>query len=189
MPPPSPWERAAPAPGGPADAPGPGTLVLTGAARGWIIFAIAWGAVLTVAEGPIQAAITNNNQTQTTTQQFVTASNDIKAANNAIVAAGSAAGTCTTIASVRPSSQDAASTLTHLANDLRGMSLPDNATTSAAAVESDAYQLSAIYRELAASSDCAAYHSLGQTSGFANVISAYPEDTVRLLTVLQADQS
>ena len=189
MPPPSPWERAAPAAGFPAEEPGPGTLSLTGAARGWMIFAIVWGAVLTVAQGPIQAAIMRNTTSQTTAQQFDTATVDIKEANNAIIAAASAAGTCTSIAAVRPSTQDAAAKLSKLANDLRGMSLPANAAASATALESDADQLASIYNQLAAASDCTAYHTLGQTSAFATVISAYPNDTVRLLTLLQADQS
>ena len=188
MPPPSPWERAAPAAGGPAEERGPGTLSLTGAARRWMIFAIVWGAVLTVAQAPIQAAITRNT-TQSTTQQFDAASVDVKDANNAIIAAASAAGSCTTVNTVRAPTQDAAAKLGHLASDLRGMSLPANAAASATAVENDADQLASIYTELAAASSCTAYHTLGQTSAFATVITAYPGDTVRLLTLLQADQS
>jgi hypothetical protein len=189
MPPPSPWERAAPAAATPAEEAGPGTLALTGAARGWMIFAIAWGSVLLVAQGPIQAAITNNSRTQTTTQQFDTTRADVNEVSAAILASASAARTCTTIASVRPSSQDAAAKLTNLADDLRGMSLPDNASSSAAAVESDADQLAAIYHELAASSDCTAFHTLGQTSPYGTVLASYLSDSVRLLTVLQADET
>jgi hypothetical protein len=189
MPPPSPWERAAPAAGAPAGEPGPGTLILTGAARGWMIFAIVWGAVLTVAQGPIQAAIARNNNTQTATQQFDTSRADVNEVSVAILASAEAARTCTSIASVRPSSQAAAAKLTHLANDLRAMSLPDNATASATAVESDADQLASIYNELAASKGCADYHTLGQTSAYGSVLASYLSDSVRFLTVLQADQT
>ena len=60
MPAPTPWERAAPPPGqGPAWA----KLVLTGAARGWMIFAIVWGSILFVAQESIQQATINNNNT------------------------------------------------------------------------------------------------------------------------------
>jgi hypothetical protein len=189
MPPPSPWERAAPAAGAAAAEPGPGTLTLTGAARGWMIFAIVWGAVLTVAQGPIQAAITRNNNSQTATQQFDASRADVNEVSLAILASAEAARTCTSIASVRPSSQDAAAKLTHLANDLRAMSLPDNATASATAVESDADQLASIYNELAASKGCADFHTLGQTSAYGSILASYLSDSVRFLTVLQADQT
>jgi hypothetical protein len=189
MPPPSPWEGATPAAGAPAEGPGRGTLALTGAARGWMIFAIVWGAVFTVAQGSIQAAIARHNRTQTTTQQFDTTRADVNEVSVAILASASAAAACNSIASVRPSSQDAAAKLTHLANDLRAMSLPDNANASAAALESDADQLAAIYRELAATSSCAAYHTLGQTSAYGTVLASYLSDSVRFLTLLQADES
>jgi hypothetical protein len=189
MPPPSPWEQAAPAAGVPAGEPGRGTLALTGAARGWMIFAIVWGSVLTVAQGPIQAAITRNSRTQTATQQFDTSRADVNEVSVAILASASAARACTSIASVRPSSQAASAKLTHLANDLRAMNLPDNATASAAAVESDAGQLASVYNELAASNSCADFHTLGQTSAYGSILAAYLSDSVRFLTVLQSDES
>jgi hypothetical protein len=54
MPPPSSWERtAAPSPG---DALPPwGTLVLQGAARSWMIFAIVWGSILFVGQNVAQS--------------------------------------------------------------------------------------------------------------------------------------
>ena len=58
MPAPPPGERAAP-PGG--RLPERATLVLTGAARGWMIFAIVWGSILFVGQGTIRNAVSNNN--------------------------------------------------------------------------------------------------------------------------------
>jgi hypothetical protein len=58
MPPPGGWERAAPASGDPE---GRGRLILQGAARGWMIFAIVWGSVVLVGESAVQRAFTNSN--------------------------------------------------------------------------------------------------------------------------------
>ena len=59
MPAPSPLERVAPPPGG--GLPDWARLVLTGSARGWMIFAIVWGSILFVGEGTIRNAVSNNN--------------------------------------------------------------------------------------------------------------------------------
>ena len=188
MPPPLPWERVIPAAGTTAREPGWGTLVLAGAARGWMIFAIVWGSVLTVAQGPIQAAITRQDHTaQSAAQQFDTASTDLNHVNAAILAAASAARTCTSMDTVRPVQQQAATALTKLADDLRAMNLPDNANRSAGAVESDADQLSAIFTQLGNSSDCAAYHATARSSAFGTILSSYPSDVGQLLSVLHAD--
>ncbi len=60
MPPPSPWERTAvpPPPGG--ELPPWGTLVLEGAARSWMIFAIVWGSVVFVGQSIAQSALEGN---------------------------------------------------------------------------------------------------------------------------------
>jgi hypothetical protein len=63
MPAPSPGEQAARPPGG--GLPEWARLVLTGAARGWMIFAIVWGSILFVVQGTTQDAVYssgNNNQ-------------------------------------------------------------------------------------------------------------------------------
>jgi hypothetical protein len=58
MPPPGGWERAAAS----GDQAGRGKLILQGAARGWMIFAIVWGSILFVIQGTTQnAAFSNNN--------------------------------------------------------------------------------------------------------------------------------
>jgi hypothetical protein len=59
MPAPSPEERAAVPPGG--GLPEWATLVLTGAARGWMIFAIVWGSIIFVGESAITNAVSSNN--------------------------------------------------------------------------------------------------------------------------------
>ena len=52
MPPPSPWDRVSPPPpSGPSDR---SRLVLPSAARGWLIFAIVWGIVVSIAETCVQ---------------------------------------------------------------------------------------------------------------------------------------
>jgi hypothetical protein len=66
MPPPSSWERTAvpPPPGG--ELPPWGTLVLEGAARSWMIFAIVWGSIVLVGQSITQSALgrnQNNNNT------------------------------------------------------------------------------------------------------------------------------
>ena len=192
MPPPSPWERAVPAAGAPVEPPGRGTLVLAGAARSWMIFAIVWGSVLTVAQGPIQAAITRHNTTQSASagQDFTTASRDVAQSSNAVLAAASAAASCTSVAAIRPARDHAATQLTGLADDLRAMNLPDNANESAGAVESDADQLSAIFTQLGGASDCTTYHTVAaHTGAFATVLTSFPTDVAQLLTVLHADAS
>jgi Domain of unknown function (DUF4389) len=59
MPPPSPWERSFSAPG--ETLPPWGTLVLQGAARGWMIFAIVWGAVVFVGTNALRGNGNNNH--------------------------------------------------------------------------------------------------------------------------------
>jgi hypothetical protein len=62
MPAPSPGERAVPPPGGVL--PEWARLVLTGAARGWMIFAIVWGSILFVSQATIRNAVSSNNNNQ-----------------------------------------------------------------------------------------------------------------------------
>lgn len=71
MPPPSPWERVAPPPVSGTLLPPWGTLVLEGSARSWMIFAIVWGSVLLVAQGPVQAAVTGSGNNQNTNYQYL----------------------------------------------------------------------------------------------------------------------
>ncbi len=61
MPPPSAWERVAPPEPGSEPLPPWGRLVLEGAARGWMIFAIVWGSVLFVIQDVSQNIGRHNN--------------------------------------------------------------------------------------------------------------------------------
>ena len=64
MPPPSPWERSAAPLGG--ELPPWGTLVLQGAARSWMIFAIVWGSILFVGQNITQSALRGNQNNNNT---------------------------------------------------------------------------------------------------------------------------
>jgi hypothetical protein len=66
MPPPSSWERtAAPPPLG-GELPPWGTLVLEGAARSWMIFAIVWGSIVLVGQSITQSALGRNQHNNNT---------------------------------------------------------------------------------------------------------------------------
>jgi hypothetical protein len=63
MPPPNAWERLDPA--GSEHLPPWGTLVVQGAARGWMIFAIVWGSILFVGQNAAQSAFNQSNTSNT----------------------------------------------------------------------------------------------------------------------------
>jgi hypothetical protein len=63
MPPPSAGERIAF--GGGEQLPPWGTLIVQGATRGWMIFAIVWGSVLFVGENAVQSAFNHHNTNNT----------------------------------------------------------------------------------------------------------------------------
>jgi Domain of unknown function (DUF4389) len=54
MPPPSEWERSVPAAGSGSEGSGWGTLIVAGAARGWMIFAIVWGSIIFLFENVLR---------------------------------------------------------------------------------------------------------------------------------------
>jgi hypothetical protein len=62
MPPPSPWERTA-IPSSVSSLPAWSVLVLQGAARGWIIFAIVWGSIVFIGQNAFRGHGHNNNTT------------------------------------------------------------------------------------------------------------------------------
>jgi hypothetical protein len=64
MPPPSPWERTS-LPSSVDPSPPWGILVLQGAARAWMIFAIVWGSILFVGGNIVQSAVSGNRHTTT----------------------------------------------------------------------------------------------------------------------------
>ena len=185
MPPPSPWERAVPS--GPAadETPGWATLVLTGAARGWVIFAIVWGSILFVGQNVAQNLA--RNQPHTSAQQVSTVVTDYNKSDTAIATASKESSSCATVACLRASHLDAASKLTRFDNDLRTMSLPANASQPAQLVESDATQLSSILSQLANSSDLATYRATIRSSNLTTIWSSYHVDTQTLVSALNSD--
>ena len=142
MPPPSPWERAAPS--GPTDVETPGwaTLVLTGAARGWMIFAIVWGSILFVGQSVAQSL--SRHHTHTSAQQVNTVVSDYNATDTAIQSAitrfHSSRHRRLSPRLARPCRVDAHP----VRQRSRGMSLPSNAGQGAQVVESDTTQLASI---------------------------------------------
>ena len=62
MPPPSPWERTS-IPSGVEPLPSWGILILQGAARSWMIFAIVWGSIVFIGENAFRGHGNNNNDT------------------------------------------------------------------------------------------------------------------------------
>jgi len=186
MPPPSPWERVAPSPPAADETPGWGTLVLTGAARGWMIFAIVWGSILFLGQDIAQNIVGHR---QSSVQQFNTVNSDTNAANTAIDKAGQSIKSCPTVACLGPSYTTAAAKLTQLADDLHGMSLPSNAGGQAQNVESDASQLASVLTKLADSSDAATYRATAQSSNLGSILSSFATDSQSLLNTLNSDLS
>ena len=185
MPPPSPWERVAPSLSAADQTPGWATLVLTGAARGWIIFAIVWGSILFLGQNVAQNVITGHRQSSV--QQFNTVEADTHSVTTAIDNAGASIKSCTTVSCLRPTYLAAAAKLTQLADDVHGMSLPSNANGQAQSVESDARQLASIFTELANSSDAASYRATVQRSNFGSILNSYAGDSNNLLNALNSD--
>ena len=186
MPPPSTWERAVPAAPTGDVTPAWATLALTGAARGWVIFAIVWGSVLFVGTNVAQNVVNNHNRSTGVAQVNAVVS-DYNATYTALNTAGQDIKSCTTVACLRPSHLYAASKLTQFDDDLHGMSLPANAGGPTQVVESDAGQLASILTQLASSSDLATYHSTAKDSNLTTILNSYPGDTQNLVNVLKSD--
>jgi hypothetical protein len=184
MPPPSPWERAGAS--FPADdTPDWARLVLTGAARAWMVVAIVWGSILFLGSSAIRAAVTNKQQT--TVQQYNTIVSDFNTTGRALNNAGKHIGQCSTVSCLRPSHLAAAARLTQFGNDVRAMNLPSNASGAAQQVESDTSQLSTILTRLAKSQDLQAYYNTAQTSNLDTVLNSYPHDAQNLANTVKAD--
>ena len=184
MPPPSPWERAAPS-GPDVETPGWATLVLTGAARGWMIFAIVWGSILFVGQSVAQSL--SRHHTHTSAQQVNTVVSDYNATETAIQSAITRFHSCANVACLHASHVHAASTLTQFDSDLRGMSLPPNAGQGAQVVESDTTQLASILTRLANSSDLSTYQSTVRSSNINTILTSYQGDTQSLVDTMRTD--
>jgi hypothetical protein len=159
--------------------------VLTGAARGWMIFAIVWGSIIFVGQSVAQSVARHHQHTSA--QQVSTVVSDYNASDTAIHTASNRSVSCATVACLRAPHLAAASTLTQFDNDLRGMSLPSNATQPAQVVESDTTQLASILSQLANSSDLSTYRATVRSSNLTTILSSYHGDTVNLVNVLKSD--
>ncbi len=188
MPPPSPWERTVPPLPG-AELPPWGRLVLQGAARGWMVFAIVWGAILFVGQNVVQNVIVGHNHHHNTATMHQTdiVVADFNRTDTSIKKALTASRACTTVAGLRSAHLAAAADLTDLADDLYAMNLPANASGQAHYVESDATQLATIFRRLANSASCPTYESQLASSNLDTILSSYPADTQNLVNTLDAD--
>ena len=185
MPPPSPWERTVPSLPAADETPPWATLVLTGAARGWMIFAIVWGSILFVGQSIAQNAARHHRHTSA--QQLNRVMSDYTATDTALHTADSSSLSCATVACLRTSHLHAASTLTRFDGDLQGMSLPSNASQPAQVVESDTSQLASILTQLANSANLAAYRSTARGSNLGTILNSYPGDTRSLVNVMHSD--
>jgi hypothetical protein len=185
MPPPSSWERAVPSMSMGDATAGWGTLVLTGAARGWMIFAIVWGSILFVGQSIAQNL--GRNHRHTSAQQVNAVVSDYNATDVAIHKAVNQFHSCATVACLRASHVHAASTLTQFDSDLRGMKLPSNVGQSAQVVESDTTQLASILTQLANSSNLSAYQSTVQSSSINTILNSYHGDAQNLVSTLNSD--
>lgn len=183
MPPPSPSERVAEVSGG--REPGWARLVLTGAARGWIIFAIVWGSVLYLGQIGIQSALRSSGTT--TVDQYNTVVSDFNATGTAVQRAGQDAARCSTVSCLRSSHLAAADSFSSMADDVGGMSLPANASGPADRVQSEAHRLSTIFTDLANSSDATTYVATTKRSNLSSVLNSYAANTQSLLNALRSN--
>jgi hypothetical protein len=160
-----------------------GWLVLPRAARGWLVFAIVWGAILFAT----QTTLNSINATNTLNRiqgQYDTVINDFNDQKAAVDNAISVSRQCTTIACLRPSHLAAAASLRRYASDVRAMNLPSGAQQPARLVENDASQLAGAFTQLANSANGQAYQSTVQSSQINTLLRTLPNDTNSLLTAL-----
>ncbi|HXY28367.1 MAG TPA: hypothetical protein VEH82_08795, partial [Acidimicrobiales bacterium] len=190
MPAPSPWERVA-APGGAVELPPWSRLVLSGAARGWMIFAIVWGSLLYVGQTVIRDVTTH--RTQDTVQQYDTVSADSGDTLNALQKAfggngqGGQLQSCSTLFCLRLVADGVALSFARFDSDLRSMDIPSGAADSSARVRSDVEQLHTLFARLAVASSLDEYRSeLGQ-SDVTTLLDDYGNDVDTLLNDLNSN--
>jgi hypothetical protein len=185
---PTQWEPHGGAPFGPPAATGyearaRPSLVLEGAARGWMIFAIVWGSILSVGQGVIQDLATQNRNDAAT--QYNTVVSDYEATTKTLVAAGKSVPNCQTVSCARPFDSAAASSLNSFGADLRSMDLAADASDAQQHVESDVTQLSSTLTQLAQSPNPAAYAQTAQRSDLDGLLQTYADDVQSLVDSLQ----
>jgi hypothetical protein len=181
------WERFG-APVDPSSAGGGGrtsgaSLVLTGAARGWMIFAIVWGSVLFVGQSAFQDLATNNRNDAAA--QYNTVVSDYNSTTRTLLAAGRSVPNCQTVACARPYDTAAASSLNAFGNDLGTMDVTGNASGAQQHVESDVAQLSSTLTQLAHSASAADYARTAQRSDLNGLVQTYVGDVRSLVDSLR----
>ena len=159
------------------------SLVLTGAARGFMIFAIVWGSVLFVGQDVARTLATRHHNDASA--QSDTVVSDYDATARTLVAAGKAVPNCRTVSCARPYDIAAASSLTAFGADLRAMNVDSNASSAQQHLESDVAQLSSTLTQLADSPNASAYGRTAQRSDFSGLIQTYRGDVQSLVDALR----
>jgi hypothetical protein len=180
--PPSPGWMVPPNSGG-AEIRDRGWLTLPSAARGWLVFAIIWGAILFGASTVVNSIQATNRANQYSSD-YTTVVNDFNNSKAAVDAAIAQTRNCTTVPCLRASHLAAAASLHHFASDVRAMNLPSGSQQTAQSVESDATQLADAFTRLANSANGQAYHSIVQSTDVNTLLQTLPNDTNTLLSQL-----
>jgi hypothetical protein len=159
------------------------SLILNGAARGWMIFAIVWGSLLYVGQGVVQNLVTQHRTDAVT--QYNTVVSDYEATTKSLVAAGKSVPDCQTVTCARPYDTAAASSLNEFGDDLRSMDVAAGASDAQRHVESDVTQLSSTLTQLARSPNAASYAARAQRSDLDGLLRTYADDVESLVYSLR----
>jgi hypothetical protein len=161
------------------------SLVLHGAARGWMIFAIVWGSVVIVGQNVVQTLVTRGRDD--TTAQYNIVVSDYAATTRSLVAAGKAVPNCQTVSCARPYDTAAASSLNTFGTDLHAMDVSADASSAQQHVENDIAQLSSTLTRLARSPNDTAYARTARRSDLNGLLQTYAGDVQSLVQSLQQD--
>ncbi len=160
-------------------------LVLVGAARGWMIFAIVWGSLIFVGYSigigvAIHQAVVNAQQADTVRHDY---DHTVNAVNRAVGTRGNNGtyASCTTLACLQAIDQGIADQFAAFADDLSSMHFSSQATVSAARVKADVQQLQSFFARLATASSLAQYRSEATQGQVSTLIDTYQNDVPRLL--------
>ena len=188
MPVPSAQERAALPLGTSGELPPWSRLILVGAARGWMIFAIVWGSVLYVGQAVVQGVFSHRAaavlQANTVTSDYNATYDQLtKAVGNG---SNGTLDTCPTLSCLQSASQGVANSLTSFSSDLSSMSFSSRATASSQRVESDVAQLHSFFQSLADASSIQQVRALAQRGQIDTVLQSYPGDVQSLVNDIRA---
>ena len=176
------------APGASEELPPWSRLILTGAARGWMIFAIVWGSLLYVGQAVVQGVLSHR---AAAVLQANIVTNDYNATYDKLSkAVGNGSNgtldTCATLSCLQSVSQGVANSLASFSDDLSTMSFPAQATASSQRVESDVAQLHAFFQSLADASSIQQVRALAQRSQIDTILQSYPGDVRSLVNDINA---